>query len=474
MATSIPARLRLVSGPSKADAIFGGRPNEELEFLPAALEIVETPPPPLPRVMALTVTGLLLATIGWASLSQVDVVSTAGGQIVPAGGGKVIQPLETGTVKAIHVQDGQRVRKGEVLIEIDPVESRSDRDRLKGELAAARLDVARLRAVALGQVFTAPSGSDPAAAAIARRQAEAEITENAAKLASLDHQILQHKSELASARAEEQKLQALLPLSAQRTQAFATLDKQGFGSPLRMLEAQEKETDTEHSLEVQRKKAPGLEAGISATERQRAQAAAEAAKTSLAALSEAEVKAGSLANELSKAQERLGDRTLTAPVDGAVQELSIHTIGGVVEPGQTLLRVAPSGASVEIEAKLENKDIGFVRPGMPAQIKVETFPFTRYGLVHAKVLTVSSDALTEPPAAPKNPDVGAPAAKTDQGTHYMVRLALLTDRIEVDGHHVRLTPGMAVTAEILTAKRRVISYVLSPLSKAMHEAGRER
>jgi hemolysin D len=467
-----PFQLRLVTAVGKADPIFGARPRGELEFLPAALEIVETPPPPLPRVIALSVVGLLLTTIAWACLSKVDVVSTAAGQIVPAGGGKIVQPLEAATVKAIYVHDGQAVRKGQVLIELDPVDTLSDRDRLKGELAAERMEVARLQAVTFGKPFVPPLGADRAAAALASREAEAEIAQNTAKLASLDQQIEQHKAELASARAEEQRLKALLPLSVERTEAYATLAKEGYGRRMALIDAQEKERDTERSLEVQRQKIPGLQAAILATERQRAEAAAEAAKTSLGALTEAQVKAASLADELAKAQGRLRDRTLVAPVDGAVQELSVHTIGGVVAPGQTLMRIAPASTSVEIEAKLENKDIGFVHAGMPAEIKVETFPFTRYGVVHARVVTVSSDALAEAPLTTSGRN--DTQSKPEQEAHYLVHLNLLKDTIDIDGHPIRVTPGMTVSAEILTGKRRVISYMLSPLSKATHEAGRER
>jgi hemolysin D len=240
---------------------------------------------------------------------------------------------------------------------------------------------------------------------------------------------------------------------------------------LQLLDAKEKQEDNVRSLEVQRRRIPELQAQIAAAERARAQAEADAAKTSLAALADIQVKAASLSEELNKAAQRTKDRTLTAPIDGAVQELAIHTIGGVVEPGQTLMRIAPLGGAVEVEARLSNQDIGFVRPGMAAEVKVQTFPFTRYGLIHATVLSLSRDAVADPKPADPQPDATAPPAND---LRYLMRLRLDRDTMDIDGKPTRLTPGMMVTAEVKTGRRRVIDFVLSPLAKATQEAGRER
>jgi hemolysin D len=457
--------------PFKPDPIHGARPRHELEFLPAALEVIETPPPPLPRIAALAIVALLVTVIAWAVLGKVDEVATAAGRLVPAGGSKVVQPLEAGTVTAIHVHDGMTVRKGEVLVELEPTETNANRARSSGELAAARLEVARLRTVALGAPFVPPPGSDPQAAVIAEREARAEVRDREAKLANLSDQVSQHRAELEGVRAEIEKLSSLLPLAEQRAKVFQSLTEQGYGSTLQLIDAQEKQQDTAKSLEIQRRRVPELQAHIAAAEHARTQAEAEASKTALAALAEAQVKASSLAEELNKAVERLKDRTLVAPVDGTVQELAIHTVGGVVEPGQTLMRIAPSTKQVEVEAKLANQDIGFVRAGMPAEIKVQTFPFTRYGLIRASVLSVSHDALTEPKTGDPSADQTAPSSND---LHYLIRLGLDHDTMEIDGKTVPLTAGMMVSAEIKTGRRRVIDYVLSPLAKAVGEAGRER
>jgi len=472
MTAAAQSKLRLVSPPPKPDPIFGARARHELEFLPAALEVIETPPPPLPRVAALTLVALLVSALAWASFGQVDVVSAAAGKLVAAGGGKVVQPLETGAVTAIRVQDGAVVHKGDVLVELEPTETLADQMRLTNELAAARLNVARLRAAALGEPFRAPPGSDPGAAALARREAQAEIADRNAKIQGLNQQIAQHRAELDQAQAEEARLRTLIPIAEQRLQVFESLGKQGYGSRLQLFDAEEKQRDTIQSLAIQRAKAPEIQAAINGAIHDRDQAAADAAKNDLSDLTDAQVKAASLADDLNKAQERLKDRTLTAPVDGVVQELTIHTIGGVVEPGQTLMRIEPTGAGVEVEAKLLNKDVGFVRAGMPAEIKIETFPFTRYGVVHATVTGVSRDAIVESPQTSQPPQDQSQPQPGD--LRYLVRLKLSRGRMMIDGRMVDLTPGMMVTAEIKTGHRRVIDYIFSPLAKTTEEAGRER
>lgn len=461
-ARRLPIPIRRTKDQALQDPIFGGRPKDELEFLPAALEVVETPPPALARIVALALVSLLFVALGWACLGKVDVVSAAPGKLVPKGGGKVVQPLETGTVSAIDVHDGQHVRKGQVLVELEATDALTDRDRLQGELAAAKLDVARLQAVALGKRFADPNGADAAAAAVARREAEAQTAERIAKVASLERQMEQRKAEIVSTNDEIKRLQTLIALQHQRTQMYQSLTTRGFGSKLLLLDAQEKEEDIRRQIEEQHNRIPELNAELAAIERDRAATSAESAKTDLGALSDAEVKTASLQQELEKAQERLETRTLTAPADGTVQELAIHTIGGVVEPGQTLMRIAPSGAAVEVEAKLPNREIGFVRAGMPAAVKVETFPFTRYGVLRGKVTSVSNDAVSD-----KRPD-------GSEELSYMVRVALDQDTMDIDGKTVRLEPGMAVTAEVKTGRRRVIQFVLSPLAKSIGEAGRER
>jgi hemolysin D len=456
--------------------------RDEREFLPAALEIVETPASPAGRAIAGTIILFFAAAVLWASLGTVDIIATAPGRIIPSGKTKLIQPVETGVVRAIHVQDGQAVKAGEVLIELDPTASAADATRLAHDLQQDRLDIARLRALLAGEPasFAPPDDADPQLVATARRQMAAQAAEQEAKLAALDRQIAQKRAEDQEVKASIAKITAALPLlRGQRDIRQALLQNQ-FGSRLLYLQAEQQVVEQEHELLVQKHRRGEIAEAIAALARQQAQAEAEYRKGLLADLSRAEGQANEHAEEAVKAAQRRKLQTLTAPVDGTVQQLAVHTLGGVVTPAQQLMVVVPAESHLEIEAMVQNRDIGFVHPGEPAEIKIDTFNFTRYGLLHGQVLSVSQDAIArdKPPAtSPDKPSAGAESASSEpQGQElvYAARVALDRTQMDVDGKRVNLTPGMAVTVEIKTGQRRVIEYLLSPLLRYRQGSLRER
>jgi hemolysin D len=165
-----------------------------------------------------------------------------------------------------------------------------------------------------------------------------------------------------------------------------------------------------------------------------------------------------------------------APVDGTVQQLSLHTLGGIVQPGQQLMAIVPDDNGIEIEAMVQNQDIGFVQEGKEAVVKFEAFPFTRYGTVPGKIKTVSDDAVSNPNASAKNQGTDGDTASNEAQSPllYTARVTLDRSTIDVDGKPVKLTPGMAATVEIKTGKRKLVEFLLSPLMRMTNEAGRER
>jgi hemolysin D len=170
---------------------------------------------------------------------------------------------------------------------------------------------------------------------------------------------------------------------------------------------------------------------------------------------------------------------LTAPVDGVVQQLAVHTVGGVVTPAQQLAVVVPSDVVLEIEAMVPNREIGFVHVGQDVQIKIDAFNFTRYGLLHGRVLSVSQDAIVRdvPPDKTKDNTPGAESTSSEpkgQELNYVVRVSLDRTQIQLDDTLANLSPGMAVTAEIKTGSRAVITYLLSPLLRHTHDSMHER
>lgn len=447
----------------------------DVEFLPAALEIIETPASPTARWTALAIAALFVAAILWACLGKLDIVAVAPGKVIPSGRVKVVQPFETGVVRAILVKDGQAVKAGAPLVELDPTVADADSERVARELLQSGLDIARLRVLIDPDTgFKAPTGVSASLATVARRLAEAQASEQSAKLAALDRQIEQRKAEAASIASTITRLDTELPLLTQRVEIRHALAEKQLTSKLIVLEAEQQQVSMTHEIKVQADKLAEAEAGRAALERDRARSEAEFARTVLTDLSEAEMKAAGLEQEAIKLKQKTALQTLRAPVDGRVQQLQVHTVGGVVTPAQQLLVVVPDDAGLEVEARIENKDVGFVQVGQPVEVKIEAFNFTRYGLLHGKVTDITRDAVEQPQAAAPREGEAAAQAPPQPASVYIARVALERTSIETERGETDIGPGMAVTAEIKTGRRRVIEYILSPLSRYVHEAARER
>jgi len=465
-------------------AASGGRqlrPVDGLAFLPAALEVVETPPSPIGRAISLSLIAAFCAALAWASLGSVDIIASATGKVVSSGRTKIVQPFETGVVRAIHVKDGEAVKAGQVLIELDPTINDAELRHLQSDLIAQQLDAARLRAtLAAGDplaAFHPPSGAPEALLATERQLLLDQTAEQRAKLAALDRQRAQREAERATYAATIAKLEAMIPILQERTDIRKYLAEKQVGSKVIYLENLTELVQQQKELAVQQSHLHEAEAALAAVIETRAQAVAEYRRTRLGELATADAKAAGLAQDVVKASERSRLQLLESPVDGTVQQLAVHTIGGVVTPAQALLEVVPLDSRLEVEAMISNRDVGFVRAGQPAEIKVDTFSFTKYGLLHGTVTDVSADSIdrNKPPTSDKK--TPASDSASEPPGHELVYAAHLTlDRtsMEVEGKEVPLTPGMAVTAEIKTGAQRVITYLLSPLLRYKQESLHER
>jgi hemolysin D len=436
----------------------------EAQFLPAALELQETPVSPAPRIAMWLIVAFALLALLWAVFGWIDVVATAHGRIVPNDRTKVIQPMETATVKAIHVADGQAVRAGELLIELDATSSAADSARLSSDLASARLQAARaaalLAAMASGKAPLLGPVAQLEAARLApeQRMLEGQYAEYLAKLARIDADIARREAELQSTREIVRKLEQTAPIASQRARDYKDLVDKNFISKHGYLDKEQARIEQEADLATQKSRLGELAAALHEGRSQRAALTAETRRLALDSLNEAEQKAASYGQELIKAESRGKLMLLAAPVDGTVQQLAVHTVGGVVTPAQQLMMVVPRDNPIEVEAFVENKDIGFVRRGQRAEVKIETFPFTRYGTIRAVVAHVSDDAVND----------------EKRGLIFPMRVNPERATIQVENKTVKLSPGMAVTVEIQTARRRVIEYFLSPLMQYKDESLRER
>ena len=449
--------------------------DQLLDFQPAALEILEKPASPAGRYLAYALIALFSIAVLWACFGRVDVVASAEGKIIPGGRVKLIQPLQMGVVKQIFVDEGQRVEAGQALIELDQTLSAADvarlssdydflqhkqqRNRILIELVQneANLELDNDKITAHVQEQLARDSRKP------RESAQQRLIEQAwfdyrAQHQILHSQIQSRQSELDSALASIAKYQATLPLVSKRVDALKSLHAHGMGAEAQLLELQENQITQQQNLLAEEAHAEQIRHTLEELHWNRQALRGQTLNQLLSDNDDIDSRQRSLQQELNKASDLNAKHILSAPVTGRVKQLAVHTIGGVVEEAKVLMQIVPEEDFLEVEAVLPNKDIGFVNQGQRAEIKIHTFPFTKYGVIDAEVLDITADAIES----------------EQQGLVYTVRLKMRKTQLWVDQRWVDLIPGMAVTAEVKTNKRRVIEFFLSPLLRYKDESVRER
>lgn len=421
---------------------------------------------PAPRHIQWAIIAFAALALLWACLGEIDVVATATGKIVPSDKTKLIQPSEVAVVKAIHVRDGQLVKAGDLLVELDAQITGADVERLRSEQLAAAIDEARattlLAAIAEDRAPTNLAKLIPEATPeqqqAAQRWVEGQYLELRSNVAQVQAAIEQQKAEIQASRANVTSLQETLPIARQLSADYKRLLDKAIVGKHAWLEKEQARLDQERELRVQQARVVELQAAKKEAEQRLQGVLAQARRAMLDLQQTSAQKLAALVQELKKAEQRNRLMRLTSPVDGTVQQLAIHTQGGVVTEAQPLMVIVPSDQPVEVEAFLENKDIGFVRPGQEVEIKVDTFNFTKYGVVHGTVVSISTDAIED----------------ERRGLIYSARILLKEKSILVGEQRLDLSPGMAVRAEVKTDKRKVIDYFLSPLKEYQAESLKER
>jgi HlyD family secretion protein/hemolysin D len=454
----------------------------EREFLPAALEVTETPPNPLGRLTALSLCLVTLTGIAWAIVGKVDIVAVASGKIISHTRTQVVQPLETASVKAVLVGPGQHVQAGDALIELDKTAALAERDRAQNDLAAAQLDEMRLAAF-LDGADTAPFAAIATATALDRERAQGQLTAQvalrASQLAGLVQERTKNVADREALRQTAAKIEQTLPMVAERADIRRRAAEIGNASVIARLESQQLLVETRAELDITQSKIASLDAAVAGLDQKITATGAEIRNNAMGDLAKARERIRAADEALAKAARRADLQTLHAPIDGTVQQLHIATIGAVVTPAQQLLSVVPDDSHIEIEAVLENRDVGFVEVGQRVELKIDAFPFTRYGLLRGKVTSIDRDAEATPvnQSSVNSSERQADEIDRVEGSErlrYTVHIAIDAGDFNVDGRAAPLVPGMSVKAEILTGKRRIIDFLLAPLREHAHDALRER
>ncbi len=437
--------------------------RQQQDFLPAALEIIERPVSPTARISFYVLGGGLVLALAWAIFGRLDVVASASGKIIPVGNVKLVQPSEAGIVRAILVRDGQAVRKGQALVELDPTVSAADSAQARSALQTALLDAARARAIlgaldGKGLEFAAPAGTPSEIADTQRSLAASEFAALSAAMSGRGADRAAAAASRDEALTQAKKLDETIPLLDEQLDAYETLLAKGYASKLKVVEIRRQRQvavrDRDAALDIARRAGAQLFGAGSGLALSRAETRAKVLQDLARAQSEARLRA----EELVKSEQRGRLQRLLSPVDGTVARLSIHTVGGVVEPAKPVMIIVPSRGSLEAEVRLLNKDVGFVRVGQNVAVKLEAFPFTRFGTLPGKIVAISTDAVED----------------EKLGLVYPARVRLKRATIDRAGQPVRLTPGMSVTADIRTGDRSIASYLISPINAVRKEAGREQ
>lgn len=454
-------KLALLQEKAAADSKIKGMNEHEKEFLPAVLEVTEMPPSHAARLLTYVIMIMFTVLILWSILGKIDIIATSQGKLIPASNIKTIQTLTDSEIEEIYVQEGQYVKEGDLLLKFNQTEVLANISRVKNEMEALEIAIARLKALLTENPQENFAYNDEIDEYLIKMHSDllkSQITEKVAKIEVLKGQISKAEKEKDTIQADINRIAKLLPSVKERIEKKKILADQKLMARLTFLEQEEELTNLQEQRNVQAKKMAETEENIEYLKKELRQYLAEFDKNLMQELTENREKLASYQQELVKYEEALKRTEVRTPLSGYVQQLVYHTKGGVVETAKPIMNIVPEDYKLEADVMILNKDIGFVKPEQEVEIKIDSFPFTKYGTIKGIVRNISGDAIQD----------------EKLGLVYASRLTLLDNKIKADGQIVQLKPGMGVTAEIKTGKRRVIEYLLSPVMKYLNESMRER
>ena len=464
-------------------------PKDHLEFLPANLEILETPSSPKASLFLWVLCVMLASALLWSWFAHLDIFAVAKGKIQPSGRSKIVQTLDPGKIRTINVTNGARVKAGEIVLELDPTDSEADKKTLEGQLEWLNAEVVR-RTAAIEAVNT--QNDTPEIVFPATVSEGVQLREKSAFYADLGQYIAGRES-LVAQRGQQVAMQERLKGSIQaREKLIASLNERvgmkealvslQSGTRSSVIDALQTMQGEQTNLAYDRGQLLEAQAGTLASERKVVQLKQEFVAKQTQEFLDSQRKRSDVLQALVKAEAKETRTKLRAPIDGYVQQLLVTTVGQVVTTGQPLMVVVPSDGVFEVEALVENQDIAFIRLGQEAIIKVDSFPFTRYGSIKGTVKRISPDAVDQRDAGmtsetntQRNANANTISGVSQvQNLVYPVTVELSSLSIYADGRDVPLGPGMTVTVEVKTGDRRVIDYLLAPLREVSSRAATER
>lgn len=448
---------------------------DHFDFSPGILGVQERPPSPLPRMVLRGVLLLMLLMLLWALFGRLDVVSVAEGKLVPISYIKIVQPSEAGIVREIAIREGQTVLKDQVLIRMDANLSEADSKSLQSSLQHKSLELRRIEAELANQPFKrqATDSNELYYRIYAAYQSNRRAYED--DLAAEKANLQKAYSDLSATQEVQHKLEQTLPSYQAQEAAYNKLVKDGFAGKLMGQEKQRDRIEAEQDLRAQEFNAKSLQASIAQSQKRMNQIQSAYYQKLEAERVATYAEYLRLEQEWAKQSHKNSLLELKAPQAGIVKDLATHTPGTVVSPGTVLMTLVPNNEALQAEVWLKNEDAGFVRENQPVKVKLSAYPFQKYGMVDGKVLQVSADATDKSSGNNQNSsDNSQNASGSATQLAYRTIIRLSKQSLEIERDKLHLAPGMQVVAEIKLADQTVMEYLLSPISKAFHEAGRER
>jgi hemolysin D len=442
-----------------------------LDFAPAILRAQHENAPPLPRVVLYIALALFAVMLAWACFGRLDIIAVAQGKLIPGTYVKIVQPADSGVVREILVKDGEQVKAGQVLMRMDTQVSDADAATVDNDLHLRQLQLRRIQAE-LNDVPFAPAKGDPPAMF---QQVSAQYRANrVAYRSQLDNEralLAKAEQDLKGAAEMESRLKQTVPIYQETEAAHQNLAKDGFISRLAMLDKTRERIEKEQELKAQTYQVASLRASIEQSRKRLTQITSTYRQQLQNERSDADTQRLRLEQEAGKQAYKHSLLELKAPHDGVVKDLATHTSGTVVSPGTILMTLVPHDDPVKAEVWVTNEDAGWVEVDQAVKIKLAAFPFNKYGMVSGHVEYVSPDAAELPDTRERDRKDTREHVMPPSGFRALV--ALDSPYLERDGKRYRVSAGMLVTAEVNLGSRTVMEYLLSPVQKVTHEAGRE-
>lgn len=457
-----------------SERVFPDAGPDPYDFSPAIVRLQEKPPAPLGRKVLKTAIVLFCIMLVWGLIGRLDIVAVANGKLVPQSFLQIVQPAEQGIVKDILVREGESVKQGQVLMRMDATLSEAQCATLSADFHRLRLTLRRIDAE-LGNSLLKPEKDDPAdlySQILAQFNANRSAYESS--IAEQHSALEKAEQEMAAAREIKVKLEQVLPHYREQNRAYEQLSKEGYVARLDATDKKRELIEREQDLKSQEYVIKSAQAVIGQTRKRLTQITADYRRQLQA---ERVVTAGEfekIRNELAQQQHRKGLLELKAPQDGVIKDLATHTAGTVATQATILMTLVPLHEPLKAEVWVSNEDIGFVRPGQPVKLKVSSYRFQKYGMINGVVEQVSADASDGSNGTSSTPQAATMHGSDGSRLFYRTIIRLEEQQLVTDGTVMNLSPGMQVAAEIKLGTRSVLEYLFSPVTKAFHEAGRER